>query len=37
MDRYPDAGAHALRNLRAYAASQPLSAVITSAIFDQIS
>jgi phosphoglycerate dehydrogenase-like enzyme len=37
VDRYPDAGAQALRNLRAYAAGQPLSAVITSAIFDQIS
>jgi phosphoglycerate dehydrogenase-like enzyme len=35
VDRYPDAGAFALQNLRAYAADQPLAAVITPAIYDQ--
>lgn len=34
LDRYPDATAFALRNLRAYAAGQPLEAVITPAIYD---
>ena len=34
LDRYPDASAFALRNLRAYAADQPLEAVITPAIYD---
>lgn len=34
-DRYPDAGAFALQNLRAYVADQPLTAVITPAIYDQ--
>ncbi len=35
VDRYPDAGRHALRNLRAFAAGQPLTAVITPEVFDQ--
>jgi phosphoglycerate dehydrogenase-like enzyme len=35
MDRYPDAGAFALNNLRAYATDQPLAAVVTPAIYDQ--
>jgi phosphoglycerate dehydrogenase-like enzyme len=35
LDRYPDASAFALRNLRAYAAGQPLEAVITPAIYDR--
>lgn len=35
LDRYPDAGAHALRNLCAYATGQPLTAVVTPAIYDQ--
>jgi phosphoglycerate dehydrogenase-like enzyme len=34
LDRYPDASAHALRNLRAYAAGQLLEAVITPEIYD---
>jgi len=34
LDRYPDASAHALRNLRAYAAGSPLEAVITPAMYD---
>jgi phosphoglycerate dehydrogenase-like enzyme len=34
LDRYKDAGAFALRNLRAYVAGQPLEAVITPAIYD---
>jgi phosphoglycerate dehydrogenase-like enzyme len=34
LDRYSDATQFALRNLRAYAAGQPLAAVITSAIYD---
>ncbi len=34
LDRYGDATAFALRNLRAYAADQPLEAVITPAIYD---
>ena len=33
-DRHGDVSAHALRNLRAYAAGQPLEAVITPAIYD---
>ena len=32
-DRRRDAGAHALRNLRAYAAGQPLDAVVTPALY----
>lgn len=35
VDRYPDAGRHAIRNLRAFAAGEPLTAVITPAVFDQ--
>ncbi len=34
LDHYPVAGAFALKNLRAYAAGQPLEAVITPAIYD---
>ncbi len=34
LDRYVDATAHALRNLHAYAAGQPLEAVITPAMYD---
>ena len=34
LDRYPDATAFALRNLHAYAAGQPLEAVIAPAIYD---
>lgn len=37
IDRYPDAGAFALKNLRAYAESRPLEAVITPAIYDHSS
>jgi Phosphoglycerate dehydrogenase and related dehydrogenases len=33
-DRRRDAGAHALRNLRAYAAGQPLESVVTPEIYD---
>jgi phosphoglycerate dehydrogenase-like enzyme len=36
LDRYVDASAHALRNLRAYAADQPLEAVITPATYDSM-
>lgn len=35
LDRYPDATAFALRNLRAYAAGTPLEAVITPDIYDR--
>lgn len=35
LDRYPDATAHALRNLRAYAAGEPLTAVVTPQGYDQ--
>lgn len=34
IDRYPDAGAFALKNLRAYAEDSPLEAVVTPEIFD---
>ncbi|MEO6246215.1 MAG: NAD(P)-dependent oxidoreductase [Opitutaceae bacterium] len=37
IDRYPDAGAFALENLRAYAADRPLEAIVTPEIFDQSS
>ena len=37
IDRYPDAGAFALKNLRAYAEGRPLEAVVTPEIFDQSS
>ena len=35
LDRYPDATAFALRNLRAYATAEPLEAVITPEIYDR--
>ena len=35
LDRYPDASAFALKNLRAFAAGQPLEAVITPEIYDR--
>lgn len=35
LDRFPDAGAYALRNLRAYLAGQPLEGVVTPAVYDQ--
>lgn len=34
LDRYVDAGEHALRNLRAYAAGEPLTAIVTPAGYD---
>ena len=37
IDRFPDAGAFALKNLRAYVANQPLEAVVTPEIYDQSS
>ncbi len=37
IDRYPDAGAFALQNLRAYADDRPLEAVVTPEIYDQSS
>ncbi len=37
IDRYPDAGAFALRNLRAYVAGRPLEAVVTPETYDQSS
>ena len=37
IDRYPDAGAFALKNLRAYAEDRPLEAVVTPEIYDQSS
>jgi len=36
-DRRRDAGSFALRNLRAYAAGQPLEAVVTPSVYDQSS
>lgn len=35
LDRYPDATAHALRNLRAFIAGQPLDALITPEVYDR--
>lgn len=35
IDRFPDAGAHALRNLHAYAAGEPLSGVVTPKAYDE--
>lgn len=35
LDRYPDAGRQALRNLLAYSADQPLNAVITPNVYDR--
>ena len=37
IDRYPDAGAFALKNLRAYAEDRPLEAVVTPELYDQTS
>ena len=37
LDRYPDAGAFALKNLRAYVDDRPLEAVVTPEIYDQSS
>ncbi|MDO8544262.1 MAG: hydroxyacid dehydrogenase [Opitutaceae bacterium] len=37
IDRYPDAGAFALKNLHAYIEDRPLEAVITPEIYDQSS
>lgn len=37
IDRYPDAGAFALKNLRAYVEGRPLEAVVTREIYDQSS
>ncbi len=37
IDRYPDAGAFALKNLRAYAEDKPLGAIVTPEIFEQSS
>ncbi len=34
IDRYPDAGAFALKNLRAYTDNRPLEAVVTADIYD---
>lgn len=35
IDRFPDAGAFALRNLRAFVAGEPLEAVVTPAVYDR--
>ncbi|MCF7687396.1 MAG: hydroxyacid dehydrogenase [Cephaloticoccus sp.] len=35
LDRYPDAGMHALNNLRAYAGGQPLTGQVTPLAYDQ--
>lgn len=37
LDRYPDAGAFAVRNLRAHVEGRPLEAVVTPEIYDQSS
>jgi phosphoglycerate dehydrogenase-like enzyme len=37
IDRYPDAGAFALKNLRAYVDGRPLEAIVTPEIYDQSS
>jgi phosphoglycerate dehydrogenase-like enzyme len=37
IDRYPDAGAFAVKNLRAYAEDRPLEAIITPEIYDRSS
>ncbi len=37
IDRYPDAGAFALRNLRAWLAGHPLEAIVTPEIYDRSS
>lgn len=35
LDRYPECGAHALRNVRRYLAGEPLENVVTTEIFDR--
>lgn len=35
LDRYPDATAHALRNLRAFRAGQPLESIVTPEVYDR--
>lgn len=35
LDRFPDAGAHAIRNLRAYAAGEPLTGLVTPKAYDE--
>lgn len=37
IDRYPDAGAFAVKNLRAFAEGRPVEAVVTPEIYDQSS
>ncbi len=37
IDRYPDAGAFALKNLRAYAEGRPFEAVVTPEVYDRSS
>ena len=37
IDRYPDAGAFAVKNLRAHVEDRPLEAVVTTEIYDQSS
>ena len=37
IDRYPDAGAFAVKNLRSFAEGRPLEAVVTPEIYDQSS
>jgi phosphoglycerate dehydrogenase-like enzyme len=37
LDRYPDAGVFAMKNLRAYVEGRPLEAVVTPEIYDQSS
>ena len=37
IDRYPDAGAFAVKNLRAHVEGRPLEAVVTPEIYDQSS
>jgi phosphoglycerate dehydrogenase-like enzyme len=36
-DRYPDATAHALRNLRAFTQGLPLEALVTPEVYDRSS
>ena len=35
LDRYPDAGVQALKNLQAYTNGQPLTAIITPEVYDR--
>jgi phosphoglycerate dehydrogenase-like enzyme len=37
IDRYPDAGAFAVKNLRAHVEGRPLEALVTPEIYDQSS